>query len=103
MEDIKSGKIRRAHFRYRPDELTSFAAIDARNDVEPENFQHQLSGLITSESYGGCAIIVRQTNKLQVGDHCCIQIALLNAIRAEVVWRREIDRDVIKCGFKFLE
>jgi hypothetical protein len=94
--------IKRKHTRYTPSEKECIALIDTSTDSD-SGFDHSISALIFSEASGGCGLVVRNTESLHVGSHCKIKIAQLAPIKAEVVWRKPIDDDLIKIGFKFLE
>ena len=95
-------EIKRKHTRYTPSEKECIALIDTRSGNHSE-FDHDISALIFSEASGGCGLVVRKTDALQIGSHCFIKIAQLAPIKAETVWRKPIDDDLIKIGFKFLE
>ena len=98
---VKKGEIKkRSQVRFKPDPNV-LAAID----LNPQNkkFSPTLRGLVFSESYGGCGIVVLATPRLVVGDFCKIEIGVLAPLKAQVVWRTQLDDQVIKIGLKLLE
>ncbi len=90
----------RRYIRFKPDTST-YAEIDTRLKDEP--FTPEIVGLVYEESSHGCGMVLIGVDKLQVGDICRIQIGTGIPIEAEVRWRKEIDPDVVRTGFLFLE
>lgn len=107
MADLEGGTVvdgdswsnARRHIRLKPDTST-YAGIDTRTKGQP--FVPEFIGLVYEESTQGCGMIFIGTDKLRVGDICRIQIGTKEPIEAELRWRREIDRDVIRTGFLYL-
>ena len=91
---------RRKHTRYKPKEGV-IAEISLSGQKDP--FAPDLVGLVFSESYDGCGLVLLQSNALQSGMQCVIKVGNLSPLDAEIVWRTEIDPQVIKIGLRFLE
>jgi hypothetical protein len=89
----------RRYIRLKPDTST-YAGIDTR--TEDQSFIPEFMGLVFEESSHGCGMIFIGTEKLRVGDICRIQIGTREPVEAELRWRKEIDRDVIRTGFLYL-
>ncbi len=89
----------RRYIRFKPDTST-YARIDTRRSGNP--FIPEIMGLVYEESSHGCGMVLIGIEKLQVRDICRIQVGTRNPVEAEVRWRREIDRDVVRVGFLFL-
>ncbi|MBI2522007.1 MAG: hypothetical protein HYV97_16440 [Bdellovibrio sp.] len=97
----KKGVIKkRSQVRFRPDPNV-LAAID----LNPENkkFSPTLRGLVFSESYSGCGLVMLLSPHMMVGDICKIEIGVLAPLKAQVMWRTQLDDQVMKLGLKLLE
>jgi hypothetical protein len=92
----------RRYIRFKPDTST-YAAIDTRSNGPNQPFVPEIMGLIYEESSHGCGMILIGVDKLSSGDVCRIQIGSRTPIDAEVRWTKEIDPDVIRIGFLYLE
>lgn len=90
----------RRYIRFRPD-TSIYAGIDTRTQGHP--FQPEIVGLVYEESSHGCGMVLIGIEKLQQGDICRLQIGSREPIEAEVRWRKEIDPDVVRIGFLYLE
>ncbi len=91
---------KRSSIRFTPD-LGDYAALCFRKTSS--EFRVDSLGIIINESATGCAIVIPQTKKLQEGDKFVVQVGKLNPCKAVVVWRKEIDKDVVKLGIKYEE
>ena len=91
---------KRKYPRYKP-ETDTFVTIETKGGGKA--YTPNTGGLVFSESYGGCGIVLLATNELQTGDICMAKIGPLHPMRAQVVWRTQLDNNVIKIGIKFLE
>lgn len=92
---------KRKHIRFKPDPLD--VAFVAFNQNVSE-FQPDMAALIIEEApLGGCGLVIRFTEKLQVGDKCAVKVGRLSPLKAEVSWRKPLDNQVLRMGFKFLE
>ncbi len=95
---------KRQHFRYKPIDNESIVAIDSRNTIaDGAEFNIELYGLLFSEAYGGFGAILRKTDKFQFGDKFYSQVGKVQPLLSEIVWRSDLDDDVIKIGVKYLE
>lgn len=90
----------RRYIRFKPDTST-YAGIDTR--TQDHTFQPEIVGLVYEESSHGCGMVLIGIDKLQPGDICRLQIGSREPIEAEVRWRKEIDRDVDRIGFLYLD
>ena len=102
MEAPKKEKVNnlRKHTRFKP-EVNCLTKICL--NLDRKNFTENIIGLAISESYGGCAVAVRKCSLFSMGMRCLIVVGELGPIKAEVVWIEEVDLDLIKVGFKYLE
>lgn len=66
-------------------------------------FNPNTVGLIVDEAYGGCSIILVTTTKLKIGDICKIQLGGFSPLKAELKHISQLDTNILKLGFQFLE
>jgi len=99
----KGGKGLRKQFRFKPQEDEQLALIDKRSEISAKEFAPTVSGLLFSEAYGGCGLILRKEEWPKVGDHCLVKAGPQTPLKAEIVWRTDVDADVMKVGVKYLE
>lgn len=92
----------RRYIRFKPDTST-YAAIDTRSNTSDQPFVPEIMGLVYEESSHGCGMILIGIDKLNPGEICRIQIGSRSPVNAEVRWGKEIDPDVIRLGFLYLE
>lgn len=92
---------RRRHVRFKPDPGT-VANIDFKDGAE---FTPQLTALVVNQSYKGVALVTLADDalKVKVGDIVLIQVGDLAPLKAKVVWKAELDPEVVKLGISFLE
>ncbi len=96
LEDLE----RRKHVRFTPDPL-DVAYIGRRVDGE---FKPEIAATIIQEApMGGCGLVLRLTDDLQEGDVRIVKIGKLDAYQAVVRWRLQIDEEIMKIGFEFME
>ncbi|MDZ4661015.1 MAG: hypothetical protein SGJ18_05285 [Pseudomonadota bacterium] len=91
---------KRRSLRYIPD-VGDYAIICFNKKIS--QFQTDVLGIILNESNTGCSIVIAGTNKLQKDDQIVAQIGRLEALHATVIWRKEIDKDVVKLGLRYDE
>ncbi|OQW53731.1 MAG: hypothetical protein A4S09_06695 [Proteobacteria bacterium SG_bin7] len=88
----------RRALRYSPDigdyAVLCFSGPDSQ-------FKIDLVGIILNESSSGCAICVPANRRLKEGDEFVVQVGKMNPRPATVVWRKELDKDVVKLGIKY--
>ena len=91
---------RRKNTRFIPDPNT-IVEIDV--DVNGDNFSPSIKGIVTSESYGGCAIAVQSGVNIKDQQIINVKVGDLAPMSAKIVWVKELDSDINKFGLKFLE
>lgn len=89
---------KRASLRYTPD-VGDYAIICFNKKVS--DFQTDLLGIILNESSTGCSLAIAATDKLQQDDQIVVQIGRLELLPATVIWRKLIDKDVVKLGLRY--
>ncbi len=93
--------VKRKHLRVQPD-FDEFCLIDL--DFNSPEFNPSIGAFIVNESpMGGCSLVVHQTEYLQEGDKCTVQLGRMAPLKAEVKWRRALDEDVVRLGLQLLE
>ncbi len=74
---------------------------------EAEEFQPELLGFMVDQSHSGCSVVFQETleicNTLKQGKECVVKAGVLHPMRAVVRWRNDMDGDLFKVGFQFLE
>ncbi len=93
----------RRYLRFPPDPI-EVAYIDF--DCEGHNFVKEVVALIVDVApKGGCSLVFNlpKGKQMKDGQRCRIKIGDLRPVVAEVVWQKELDRDIYRCGFLFLE
>ena len=90
--------LQRRFIRFPADAL-SVAHLDW---IESGSFRPTEMALVFSESQGGCGLVLlhqdvnlRQKIRVKVGD--------LQEILGEVVWKHQLDNDVLKIGVRYLD
>ncbi len=96
----KIGIDKRKGIRFKPDSQT-LATISYQN--QKKNFTVDLHALVVTESFGGCGVVTFRSPKLTPGTCCTIQVGKIGPLEAEVRWRVDLDEDLMKLGFKYLE
>ena len=66
-------------------------------------FRPELHALLQEEAAKGCCLVTRDEGALKVGDVCLVKVGRLDAIKAQVRWRKEIDAGTFKIGLMYLE
>lgn len=91
----------RRHIRYRPDQL-QHALVMLRADAEV--FEPDEVALILDEAaMSGAQLVMRLRPGLDSGAMVVVQLGRLEPVRAEVVWARPIEKDLVRIGLRFLE
>ena len=89
-----------------PGDGKTCAEVD-RFSKEHEPFQADLTGLVSQEAYGGCALVFLNRENLELDFHpdnrCRIKMGHMDPLPAKAVWVRNLDPDVIKVGFQYLD
>jgi hypothetical protein len=86
--------------RFQPDPL-DHALIDFNS--ENEKFTPTAVGLILNESFAGCALVIKTTETVQMGQMIKVQAGRLAPMVSKVVWVQAVDALLIKVGVQFLE
>jgi hypothetical protein len=90
--------IQRRAIRYTPD-IGDYAVL-CFSDPDSE-FQIDSVGIILNESSTGCAVCIPATRRLKEGDRFVVQVGKMNPQSATIVWRKDLDKDVVKIGIKY--
>ncbi|MFW7380780.1 MAG: hypothetical protein ACOH5I_18340 [Oligoflexus sp.] len=93
-------KNRRNHLRFSLGELE--VAYLAKS-LDADNFQPELVGLISDESYNGARLVFAGAVDLQEGEECLLQVGKLPLSRAKIQWIKQLESDVVIAGFQYLE
>ncbi len=88
------------HLRFKANPL-DIAQVDLTANTP--QFMPEMAAMIVDESFSGAALIMKATDDLVVGSYLRVKVGRMDALRAEVVWMKRLDRDVIKVGVNFLE
>ncbi|MCB0403957.1 MAG: hypothetical protein KDD51_04175 [Bdellovibrionales bacterium] len=91
---------RRRHTRFNPDYLT-VAWIELGESEE--DFKPQMAAIVINQSYRGAALGVRPHDAIRVGQKCFVKVGELAPLRAEIVWIKGEDPELIKIGVNFLD
>jgi len=105
---------RRRYLRYTPDiaETEDQRTLDNEHvayvDTKTEGpFQPDLVGFLIQKSHAGCCLVIQHTEQASeklVRDYTCrIKAGPLHPLKAVVRWRRDLDDEILKAGFQFLE
>lgn len=62
-----------------------------------------IGGLCISESQGGCSAVFVNHNVFMAGKECDVHVDEQSTLKAEIRWVTELDTDVVKVGFQYLE
>lgn len=94
---------KRAHMRFKPHEMESLVLADTRTEALKDDFDPDVIGIALSESRGGCSFVARTTTRLRLHDVIIIKVGALLPLYGEVVWRSDIDTEIVKVGIKYRE
>lgn len=94
---------KRAHMRFKPHEMECLVLVDTRTEALKDDFDPDVIGIALTESRGGCSFVARVTNKLRMHDVVIIKVGELLPLYAEVVWRSNVDIELVKIGIKYRE
>ena len=101
----KEGAISRRYIRAKPDPLE--VAYISFNEDHSSTFSPDIVALIVDESaMGGCGVVVLKnelSNKFKIRTHYILKIGQLEPLHSELVYVGEVNKDLIRLGFKFLE
>lgn len=92
---------KRKHVRFQPDPM-DFAQIAIHSLGEP--FTPELVALILDEApLGGCALAILDNPMLTLGSQCLVKVGRMDPVRGEIVWKKEIEHNLMRLGIKYLE
>lgn len=60
-------------------------------------------GLVSNEAAKGFGAVFINSFNLSQGDQCLVKVGELAALHAQVAWIKDIDEDVVKVGFEYLD
>lgn len=101
----KNDMVTRRYIRAKPDPLdVAYISSNVDNLVI---FTPDIAALIVDESaMGGCGVVVLKneiSNKFKVRSRYIIKVGQLEPLLSELVYVGEVNKDLIRLGFKFLE
>jgi hypothetical protein len=71
-------------------------------DLKPHGAFHPTTpALIMNESYKGCGLIVLASAKLEAGAHVKVRVGRLPILPATIVWKIDLDGQVVKIGLEY--
>lgn len=97
-KEKEKNELHRRALRYSPD-IGDYAVV-CFSDPDSQ-FRVDSVGIILNESSSGCAICIPATRRLKEGDQFVVQVGKMEPQLATVVWRKELDKDVVKIGIKY--
>ena len=89
---------KRRALRYTPDAV-DYAILCLNKKIA--QFQNDLMGLILNESSTGCSVVIAANDKVQKDDQIVVQVGKLSPLPVTVIWRKELDKDVVKLGLRY--
>ena len=110
------GSNRRRYLRFNPNaaeiqdlqqkSMVALAHVDLY--LESEDFHPTILGLLVDQSHAGCSVVLIQSKnekyeRLEEGAEVSIKAGALHPMRAVVRWRKELDEDLLRIGFQFME
>ena len=70
-------------------------------------FQPTLAGYLVQESHAGCCLVINREDpaaeRFERDFQCRIKAGPLHPLTAVVRWRRDLDEELLKAGFQFVE
>jgi len=96
----KKDPIKRKYLRYNP---KPFIYVLISKEPEEEESQTEFAGLIIQEAYGGCAIVTSSDLSVKKHDIAIMKSADMPTVKAEVRWRKKLDKDLVRIGVQYLE
>lgn len=88
------------HMRFKPDPL-DVAMVDMTANTP--TFNPTNAAMIINESFSGSALLMNLVHDIEPGSFIRVKVGRMDALRAEVVWFKRLDTDVVKVGITFLE
>jgi hypothetical protein len=94
--------VKRKRIRFRPDAL-DYAQIECNGDCSKPFAPESVGIIVDEEPMGGCCVIVLDNGKLHLDDFCRVKVGRLDPLRAQIVWRKELEAGILRVGLEFLE
>ena len=91
----------RRKLRYAPDKLD--VALLMYNGLSEVWAPDECCLIIDESAMSGCQLVVRFSDKYKPGSKVRVKLGNMEPLLSEIVWRREIDADLIRLGVQFLE
>lgn len=91
----------RRHIRAKPD-ACDYVQID-KNPDNPDFHADAVALLVEEAPMGGCGIVCLKNVGLEKGQVYRVQVGRMAPLRAEVVWTKVLDGDILRAGLRFLE
>ena len=101
MVQVSKANPKRKHVRFQPDAM-DYAQIAIQSLAEP--FKPEVVALIYDEApLGGCALIVLDNPLLTMGTECLVKVGRMDPVRSKIVWKKEIEPNLIRLGIEYME
>lgn len=101
-KNLQKPSAKRKFIRYKADS-NLIARLEWGARMDSKSFRPQHMALVLEEAYGGCGLAMASDTRIQVGDRVRIEVGKLQPMFAEVVWKNDVDHQLMKVGIKFLE
>ena len=70
-------------------------------DLQDTNFENAIAGLIANESYTGCCLVFLAKHSVPSEGPCLLKVGELPTTEANVVWKKEVDENLVSVGFQY--
>lgn len=87
--------IKRKHIRFNAEANTFVAVKIGENNPK--------GGLAITESHGGCSAVFLADEIFKESGICYIKVGDMDPLKAEIRWIMNVDKDLVKIGFQYLE
>lgn len=89
----------RKGIRFESDE-NPFVGIDLSLD---EEFNPEFKALAVNESHKGVGLVAKKNERLSVDTYCRVQVGFQSALGGKIVWRKDLDEELIRLGIEYVE
>ncbi len=89
---------KRSHIRFKAD-LNTIAQVGFQDKID--DFEPELLGLVFSEAYNGCGLVMLDHMAVEKGEICIIKCGDIVPTLAKIRWVQRLDGDVIKVGIEY--
>lgn len=91
----------RKYIRFKPDDLdVAYVMLTA---PDADEFRPDLSALIVDESHKGCSIAILAADHIKEMAILYIKVGKLLPLKAQVVWKKDLDGIIERLGIMYLE